>query len=161
MNKILKTTLATLLALPILTASLFAQSPNASIKGVWQTEKKEDENRTAHVEISDCDDNPQQLCGKIIALEEPLDPDTGQAKLDKENPDERLRSRPIMGMLMLKGFNKEEGNTYTGGTIYSPRTGKTYESKLHLTDNGTLEVTGYIFLFWKTQNWTKIKENVK
>lgn len=156
MQKTFKTTLLTLLALPFLTASLYA----TEIKGVWQTEKKEDENRTAHVEISNCIDNVQQLCGKIIALEEPLDPKTGKAKLDKENPDKTLRNRPIMGLFMLKGFEKESDNTYVNGTIYSPRTGKTYDSKIHLTDKGTLEVTGYVFFFSSTQKWTKVLKNL-
>tara|TARA_R110002095_G_scaffold70325_3_gene60015 strand:- start:305 stop:805 length:501 start_codon:yes stop_codon:yes gene_type:complete len=165
MKKTLKITLATLLTLPLLATSLCAEAPLSSndtgIKGVWQTEKKEDENRTAHVEISNCSDNPQQLCGKIIALEEPIDPETGEPKLDKENPDTALRSRPIMGVLMLKGFEKEDENTYSGGTIYSPRTGKTYDSKLELTKDGILKVTGYILFFWKTQTWTRVKQDNK
>ncbi|HBN22850.1 MAG TPA: DUF2147 domain-containing protein [Holosporales bacterium] len=164
MQKTLKTTLLTLFALPLLATSLYAQESSTyaqesstGVQGVWQTEKKEDENRTAHVQISNCEDNPQQLCGKIIALEEPIDPNTGKPKLDKKNPDETLRARPIMGVLMLKGFNKEDENTYTGGTIYSPRTGKTYDSKLELVNGDTLEVTGYILFFWKTQTWTRVK----
>lgn len=161
MKKTIKTTLAILLTMPLITTILCAQdsmlSEATGIKGVWQTQKQEDENRTAHVQISDCDDNPQQLCGKIIALEEPIDPETGKPKLDKKNPDESLRDRPIMGVKMLEGFNKEDENTYTGGTIYSPRTGKTYESKIHLTKDGVLEVTGYVFFFSKTQEWTRVK----
>ena len=102
MKKTLKTTLVTLLTLPFLANSLYAQEssaiPDTGIQGVWQTQKQEDENRTAHVQISNCDDNPQQLCGKIIALEEPIDPETGKPKLDKKNPDESLKSRPIMGV---------------------------------------------------------------
>ena len=161
MKKTLKTTLVTLLTLPFLANSLYAQEssaiPDTGIQGVWQTQKQEDENRTAHVQISNCDDNPQQLCGKIIALEEPIDPETGKPKLDKKNPDESLKSRPIMGVSMLTGFSKEDENTYTGGTIYSPRTGKTYESKIQLTKDGALEVTGYVFFFSKTQKWTRVK----
>lgn len=163
MKKTLNRTLATLIALPLLATSLCAKDPEAvnetGIQGIWQTQKQEDENRTAHVQIDNCEDNPQELCGKIIALEEPLDPETGKPKLDKKNPEENLRDRPIMGVTMLKGFNKENGNTYTGGTIYSPRTGKTYESKIHLTEKDILEVTGYVFFFSKTQQWTRVKGN--
>jgi hypothetical protein len=128
MKKTLNTTLITLLSLPILATTLCTGSVLASnetgIKGVWKTEKQEDENRTAHVKISNCEGNPEQLCGKIIALEEPIDPETGKPKLDKKNPDESLRSRPIMGVSMLKGFSKDDENTYSGGSIYSPRRGK-------------------------------------
>ena len=161
--------LATLLTSALLTTQLFAaidtSAHNAKatvadntqqnpLKGVWQTAKKDDENRTAHVEIYDCG---EQLCGKIIALEEPIDPETGEPKLDKKNPDESLRDRPIMGVKMLKGFTKKDDVTYVDGTIYSPRTGKTYESKLHLNKEGVLEITGYIFFFSKTQDWTRVK----
>ncbi len=153
----MKKTLSTLIVTAFLATPLLA-AESQGIKGVWQTEKKEDENRTAHVEISNCTDNPEQLCGKIIALEEPIDPETGEPKRDKQNPEKNLRDRPVMGLLMLKGFDKKDDMTYVDGTIYSPRTGKTYESKIHLTKDGILKVTGYVFFFSKTQDWTRVKE---
>lgn len=144
-------------ALLLSTPSIAADTSNG-IKGIWQTEKKEDEKKTAFVEISDCVHDASLLCGKIIALEEPLDPETKQAKLDKKNPDEKLRDRAVMGLLMLKNFEADDDTkTYTNGTIYSPGTGKTYDSKLKL--NGDIvNVTGYVFFFSSTQKWTRVTD---
>ena len=150
----MKKTLLMLCAAALLNMPAMATESKKGIKGIWQTAKQDDENRTAHVEIYDCGD---KLCGKIIALEEPLVPETKKPKLDKQNPDETLRDRPIMGMKMLKGFVDKDENTYVDGSIYSPRTGKTYESKIHLNKDDILEVTGYIFFFSKTQEWTRVK----
>ena len=154
----MKKKLLTLITLLFFGAPLSVLAQNNTLKGVWQTARMGDENRTAHVEIYDCDD---KLCGKIVALEEPLDPETKRPKLDKENPEESLRDRPILGVKMLEGFIKEDDHTYVDGTIYSPRTGKTYESKIHLNKEGVLEVTGYVFFFSRTQKWRRVQDHNK
>ena len=132
-------------------------SASDPLLGIWKTERKEDENRTADVEIAPCQDSRYRICGKIVGLEEPIDPDTGKPKLDKHNPDESLRSRPVMGQYMLTNFRMNDDGDYVDGEIYSARTGKTYRAKLFLNDKGELEVTGYVFIFSKTQVWTRVK----
>ena len=118
-------------------------------KGTWLTESKK-----AHVEIFDCNG---KLCGKVVWLKEPLD-DKGQPKLDKENEDEKLRKRPIMGHHMISNMEPDGDNEWDGGTIYNAEDGKTYSSEMTLlADNKTLNVAGCVLFFCKSQVWTRVK----
>ena len=131
-------------------ALMLAVSPVLAkeIVGLWNA----DESR---VEIYACGD---LLCGRIAELDEPLDED-GNEKLDKENPDPALRSRPIIGMDLIAGFFRKSKTKWSGGTIYDPRDGKTYKCVITLQPDGTLKVRGYvgISLFGKTVVWTRVK----
>ena len=80
-----------------LTTQLAAQSYMADdIEGIWFNEEKD-----AKVRIYE--ENGQYF-GKVIWLEEPNEPDTGEPKLDDENSDPELQKRPIMGLLLMKDF---------------------------------------------------------
>lgn len=95
--------------------------------------------------------------GKIIWLRDPKDPE-GVLKVDKRNPKEELRTRPIVGLVVLRDF-KFEDDEWTGGKIYNPSDGKDYKSILRLQNPQTLSVRGYIgFSFiGKTDIWRRIK----
>src|SRR5659263_111612 len=55
--------------------------------------------------------------GKIVWLAEPNK--NGKAKVDKDNPDKALQSRPIIGLQLLKGFSfNEKTGEWDNGTIY-------------------------------------------
>lgn len=96
--------------------------------------------------------------GKIIWLEEPNEPDTGLPKLDDENEDESLRNRPVMGLVLLKDFDFEDG-TWEGGTIYDPKNGKTYKCRMRMESDELLYIRGYIGKAWmglgRTTEWTR------
>ncbi|MFN7709950.1 MAG: DUF2147 domain-containing protein [Holosporales bacterium] len=124
--------------------------------GKWLTE-----DGRAHVDIHPCTDKQEALCGKIVWLKEPIDTDTNAEKLDKNNPDEKLRDRKLLGLEILSHFVKsDEPNTWKDGKIYSPREGSTYSCTMTLKDNEKLEVHGYVALplFGKTQVWTRVKD---
>jgi uncharacterized protein (DUF2147 family) len=119
------------------------------VVGTWLTEGGK-----SRVEIADCGDT---LCGSIVWLAEPLD-DSGEAKTDRNNPDESLRERRIVGLQLLRGFiAADEENVWSDGTIYNPEDGETYSCTLTLQDDGTLKVRGYVGLplFGKTQIWNR------
>ena len=103
------------------------------IVGLW----KADESR---VEIYACGD---LVCGRIAELDEPFDQE-GNEKLDSNNPDPALRSRPILGMDLVAGFSRDGKSKWVGGTIYDPRDGKTYKCVMHLQRDGSLKVRGYV-----------------
>lgn len=95
--------------------------------------------------------------GKIVWLKEPND-EQGKPKLDKENPEEKLRSRPIIGMVMLRDFVYDEDLVWEDGEIYDPKNGKTYSCKMTLGEDGrTLDVRGYIgiSLIGRSQTWSR------
>ena len=128
----------------LLAAAVRAETPI----GMWETGE-------SHVEIYNCGD---LLCGRIIALDEPLNVE-GNPKIDSQNPDPALRTRPILGMDLIAGFSRKSDTQWVKGTIYDPRDGKTYKCKMTLKKDGTLEVRGYVglSLFGKTVVWTRIE----
>lgn len=52
---------------------------------------------------------------------------------DSKNPDEKLRTRDLLGTVILKNF-KFTGSAWENGTIYDPNTGKTYDCILKVKD---------------------------
>ena len=77
--------------------------------------------------------------GKIVWLEKPTEAD-GSAVVDSNNPDKNLRSRKLMGLNMLSGLTKN-GSEYTGGKIYDPGNGKTYNCSMKV-EGDVLKVRG-------------------
>lgn len=152
------------IALPTLTAlTLMATNALAfeakDYHGKWKTEAKGEETKTATVDIAPCDNNTQNLCGKIVGLDEPLDPETNLPKKDKKNKDKSLRDRPIMGLQMISDLKPQKnGKGYEDGEIYSPKTGKTYRASMKLKDQNTLNVKGHVFIFSSTQTWTRVQD---
>lgn len=133
---------AVLLAIPQL---LHAQKDK--VEGLWLNQEKE-----AKVEIYKAKNG--KYYGKIVWLKEPNR--DGRPKTDINNPKESQRSQPIINLLILKAFNKD-GNTYTGGTIYDPKNGKTYSCKMSFENDNTLLIRGYIgiSLLGRTTTWTR------
>ncbi|RKR85208.1 uncharacterized protein DUF2147 [Mucilaginibacter gracilis] len=94
--------------------------------------------------------------GKLAWIKFPND-EAGKPKTDKLNPDPALKSRPELGLELLQSFTCD-GNTYVDGTIYDPKSGKTYSCKMTLKGD-VLKIRGYIgiSLLGRTEEWTKVK----
>ncbi len=124
-----------------------AQSENA-ILGLWYNTEK-----TAKVEILK---KGSSFIGKIVWLKDPNP--GGKPAVDKDNPDSKLKSRPLMGLNLLEGLKFDSG-MWEDGTIYDPKTGKTYSCQVTLKSKEVLEVKGYIgfSLIGRTVEWTKAK----
>lgn len=99
----------------------------------------------------------EKYFGKLIWLKEPNGP-KGNAKLDANNPDEKLRTKPLLGALMLRNFKYDDGE-WNGGRIYDPQNGKDYKCYIKLKDPKTLSVRGYIgfSLLGRTEVWTRVR----
>lgn len=98
--------------------------------------------------------------GKIIWLKEPIDPETGKAKLDKRNPDKSKRSNPTLGLVNMHGFLFDtDDKDWEGGHIYDPKNGKDYSCKMWFEEGNlkALHVRGYIgiSLIGRTDTWTR------
>jgi len=102
--------------------------------------------------------------GTIVWIQEPDypegDPEAGRPRRDRENPDETLRKRPILGLEILQGFVHTKDNVWGKGTVYDPESGKTYRAKLTLKNPDTLHLRGYlgVSLFGRTTVWTRYHE---
>jgi uncharacterized protein (DUF2147 family) len=145
----MKQALTTFLFFIFFNVTLLAQDQSTKIVGIWEPSSGK-----ARVKIDQIDD---KFYGRIVWLREPND-ESGNAKKDKNNPDEALRVKPLLGYRMLRDFTFVEKNTWDNGTIYDPESGSTYSCTITMTDDNTLEVRGYIgvSLFGRTDVWKRL-----
>ncbi len=145
----------------ILAAVPLAAGEGDALVGLWATDP-DSEDGQAHVEIFE---KNGKYYGKLVWLEEPVYPAddeqgmAGKTKIDRENPDESLRSRPIQDLEIMSGFEYDGDNKYKKGKIYAPDEGKTYKCKLTIDEDGNLKVRGYIgmAMIGRTEIWTPVK----
>ena len=150
-------------AVLVVAATVLAADPGDAIVGIWATDP-EGEGGQAHIEIVE---EEGRYHGRIVWLEEPVYPPddeegmAGEPKVDRENPDPSLQTRPIMGLRLMEGFSYAGDGEWKGGTIYDPDNGKTYKSKMRLDDDGILHVRGFIgfSLLGRTTEWTRVEED--
>lgn len=123
-----------------------AQQADA-IKGTWLNDNKD-----AKVEIYQ---SAGKYYGKITWLKNMYEADGKTLRKDSKNPDVKLRDRSLLNLHILEGFTYDDGE-WTGGELYDPKSGKTYDSKMKVK-NGKLEIRGYVGspMFGKTTTWTK------
>ncbi len=117
--------------------------------GTWHTEEGK-----ATVRIAACG---PALCGTIISLKEANDPGTGKPKTDKNNVDQSLRSRPMIGVLVVLGMKPSGSANKWSGQVYNAEDGKTYSGSLTLQDANTIKLEGCILggLACKAATWTR------
>ena len=118
--------------------------------GTWLTQTG-----GSHIRVADCGG---ALCGTIIWLKEPTDPDTGKPKTDKNNSDAAKRSRPLLGVQIVLGM-KPNGADKWSGQVYNAEDGKTYSGNLTWTGGTSLQLQGCALggLVCKSQTWTRVK----
>lgn len=129
--------LATLFSLSA--AAAFAADP---VEGDWLTQAG-----TAKVRISPCAGKADRMCGVVSWMKTP--------SKDANNPNPALRDRPIVGMALIRDFKQAAPGRWTGGKIYDPEGGKTYDSKISVNANGTLKVEGCILMVCQAQTWKR------
>ena len=137
-----------LLLLLLTSLSSMAQNKDA-ILGKWINSTGE-----AHIDITKRSD---KYFGKLVWIKDPKGTD-GTLKTDLKNPEASLRSKPILGMEILKNFVYDDGK-WTDGTIYDPKSGKTYSCNMTIKDNGQLSMRGYIgiSLIGRSEVWKRVK----
>jgi len=130
-------------ALALAAAPAFAADP---VEGEWLTQ-----GGTAKVRIGACPAKPERICGNISWLRNPAD----AKATDSNNPDPKLKTRLIMGLPMIRDFKQQAAGRWSGGKIYDPNSGKTYDSRISLNPNGTLKVEGCILVVCQAQTWRR------
>ena len=127
----------------------FAAIDPDAIIGIWKDGKGK-----GHVQIFK---QNGKYYGKVIWLNNPKDVN-GKPKVDKNNPNESLRNKPLLGLTMLKNFQYDDGE-WSGGQIYNPSDGKEYKAYMKLKDSNTLSVRGYIgiSILGKTDTWVRVR----
>lgn len=145
----------------IISTGLSAQKPTKAdqICGTYEA-ISEESNNVSHIKIFKASNG--KYYGEIIWLKVATYTD-GKEKVDRLNPEPKLRTRKLIGLKMLNDFvydaSEEEWN---GGTIYNPATGKTYNSYIKFDGPDRLHIRGYIGAAWmglgKTVYWTRLKD---
>lgn len=95
--------------------------------------------------------------GKIVWLKNPTEAD-GSPAVDDKNPDAKLRSRKIIGLNMLSNLKKDD-EKYSGGSIYDPGNGKTYNCSMKV-EGDVLKVRGSLDkrgILGRTMDWYRVK----
>jgi uncharacterized protein (DUF2147 family) len=134
------------LALPLLLAVPAAAAMAApSVQGVWITD-----DHKGLVQIGPCGG---QICGRILKV---VDAGPNVPTKDVNNPDPKLRGRPLVGLVTLSGFS-QSGATWKGGRAYDPKSGKSYRSTLQLNPDGSLNVSGCVLFICESRRWTRVR----
>jgi len=116
--------------------------------GTWLTE-----NGRSRVKIVDCGG---ALCGTIVWLKEPNDPETGKPKTDKNNADAAKRSRSLIGVQIVLSMKPNGANKWSG-QVYSPEEGKVFSGNFMEQGPNAVRLEGCALggLVCKGQNWTR------
>ena len=121
--------------------------PSAAIAAEPVTGRWITDDGKAIVTIGNCG---KTVCGQISRI---LAPTPKGPPVDENNPDPKLRARPILGLQVLNGFTAD-GDGWKG-RIYSPEEGKTYRSVMQRAGPDIIKVKGCILFFCKTQIWKR------
>lgn len=88
--------------------------------------------------------------------------DGSSPKKDNLNPNEKLRSRVLMGTTILTGLKFDSGDKeWADGTIYDTKSGNTYSCFAKLNSDGTLYFKGYLMgmrFIGRSTTWTRVKK---
>ncbi len=134
-----------------------------AILGIWETEHTE--TNYSHVEVYK---EAGEYHGKVIWLKNPLYPDDdpggmgGQPRVDLNNSNKSLRTRPVMGLELMHSFKFDDDNgRWIDGRIYDPDNGKEYRCQITLRDPDTLDVYGYVKIAFikvgRHTTWTRVR----
>lgn len=124
----------------------YAQTPI----GTWKTIDDKTGKEKSYVKIYETKSG--KLQGDVTKI---LTPGRENAKCIECEGDNK--DKPIKGMTILWGLEKEDGE-WTDGHILDPNSGKQYKCSMKLKDKNTLEVRGYlgVSLLGRTQTWKRV-----
>jgi uncharacterized protein (DUF2147 family) len=128
------------LVLVVGSLALPAAADPGGAHGVWSTEKN-DEGGHLEVTVAPCASDATLTCGTISKA-------FNKAGVDA--------SYPNLGRIMVEGMKDGGDGTYSGGTIWDPENGKTYDSKMTLKGD-ELDVDGCVSFFCQGQHWQRVK----
>ena len=151
MHRIVSLLLAALLATTVVGASAQTEGGEQAPPpvGLWLHA-----NKRIQVAIAPCGD---RLCGKIVWFRWPNDAQ-GLPLVDLNNSDPALRTRPLLGLTVLRDLRRAGPRTWEDGKIYNPDDGNDYNALMSIQDDGTLRVRAYVLLplLGRTQLWTRV-----
>jgi uncharacterized protein (DUF2147 family) len=125
-----------------------AQTKVADASGRWRTQMHH-----ALVDISACADGAP--CGVLVWVDPAI---AHGVTTDQRNPDRRLRSRPLNGLVILSGL-RPNGTGWSAGQVYNPDTGQTFRASARLEGADALRVTGCLGLLCRSELWIRVSRS--
>lgn len=142
------------ISLIVFSFSAYSYEPKSAdeVLGFWLTQEE-----TAVIEIFK---ENEKFAGKIVWLARIHNKEVSDV-LDTENPEEKLRSRSVLGLRNLENF-VYDSDEWNGGSIYDPKSGKTYSAKMTLESENELHLRGYVGvpMFGRTSKWKRQKNQI-
>ncbi|NQU85589.1 MAG: DUF2147 domain-containing protein [Mariniphaga sp.] len=135
--------------LSIYAISAYSQAAD-KIVGVWWNDEK-----TTKIQVEKKDG---KYIGTIVYMI-PEKYENGEPPKDDENPDPALRDRSVVGLQILEGFvYNEKKEEWKDGTIYDPKSGKTYDCFGWLESDELLKLKGFVMglrFIGRSSEWYK------
>lgn len=116
--------------------------------GTWLTGDKK-----GKVRIANCGG---AICGTLVWLAEPNDPETHRAKTDNHNSNASLQGRPLLGIPIVLNMKPAGGDKWEG-QVYNAEDGGTYTGSFSMSGPNTAALKGCVMggLICKSQTWTR------
>lgn len=132
----------TVAAIFILTCAPLLRAQSPGVLGYWKTPAG------STIRIDRCGQN---VCLWIAVLAPSV------SRTDIHNPDPALHNRALCGLEIGSGFSAGDANHASGGTLYDPKSGKTYHGQM-TADGAQLHLRGYVGipLFGASETWTRV-----
>ncbi len=133
--------------------ALSTTTSGAELAGLWQEYSDDTGALEALIRIEKLSDNT--YAGKIEKI---LPESAENPGLTCKNCPGNFRNKPLLGLRILSGLKRQDGQTFSGGEILDPDDGKVYQCEIRLSKDGnTLEVTGYLSFNWigHSEIWRK------
>lgn len=140
------------LALLLATAAGAALA-QATPVGVWKTIDDKTKTERAQIRITE---SGGVLTGRVERL---LAPDAKPEGVCDKCSDDR-KDKPMIGLEVVRGVKKGDGEVWEGGTILDAAEGKIYKVRMTPVEGGAkLEVRGYVGMpmLGRTQTWIRVE----
>lgn len=100
------------------------------------------------IRVEPCSDG---VCATLVAISE-----KAPSRVDSKNPKPELQQRSLCGLRIGQGFHLTSPGKAEGGTLYDPKSGKTYHGLMG-SIGPSLDLRGYVGLsmFGRTERWTR------
>lgn len=135
--------ISALFAVTVFLAVRPLSASDTGVVGVWRGPEN------SVISIAPCGGS---LCAKVLSTGNETN-----ARIDTNNPNASLRTRPICGLQIGEGFHGSDPNKAEGGHLYDPRSGKTYKGSM-ISEGDVLLLRGYVgmSMFGRTARWERV-----
>lgn len=143
--------IATLLSVNTVAAQNRLNDGGDNIIGIYEAWQNKDHFKAKVVKLSD-----GTYRGQVIWAEVDKDKD-GNKRLDKKNPNKKLRSLPLDQAVLFDGLKYDaDKHEWNGTKVYDPQRGVRANMDAHFLDDGRLQIRGTFMAFSEKCIWKRL-----